>query len=109
MEGFISYSSFSLTIIDTFLERREIAKYDEKKLNEENRRLKTQKLNEERLKERKDIYVKKYGKKWGTIVAEKKIQIGMTKDMVLDSWGEPDDINRTVGECGVRTNNGFTV
>ena len=48
----------------------------------------------------KDIF-KKYGKKWGKLVSEKKIMIGMTKEMVLDSWGKPKDINRTVGEWGV--------
>ncbi len=89
-DGYISYSSFSLAAVDSFLERREIAKYDEMKLYEE-----------QQLKNRKDTYVKKYGKKWGTIVADKNIQIGMTDKMVLDSWGQPDDINRTVGSWGV--------
>lgn len=100
IEGFISYSSFSLAVVDSFLDRREIAKYEEKKLYEEERRLAVEKLKEEKLKERKGIYVKKYGKKWGTTVAEKMIQIGMTKEMVIDSWGQPDDINRTVGSWG---------
>lgn len=45
--------------------------------------------------------IKKYGKKWGKIVGNKQIMIGMTKEMVLDSWGDPKDINRSVGSWGV--------
>lgn len=51
--------------------------------------------------EHKKYCLKTYGKKWGQLVYEKKIQIGMTEEMVLDSWGVPDDINRTVGSWGV--------
>ena len=37
---------------------------------------------------------------WNTII-NNQIQLGMTKEMVIDSWGRPDDINRTVGSWGV--------
>ena len=30
-----------------------------------------------------------------------KVTLGMTKDQVMLSWGQPDDINRTVGSWGV--------
>ena len=52
-------------------------------------------------KERIKLMTKKYGKKWGKIVANKEIMVGMTKAMVIDSWGKPDDINRSVGSWGV--------
>jgi len=45
--------------------------------------------------------IEKYGDKWGKLVDEGKIQLGMTKEMVEDSWGKPDDINRSVGSWGV--------
>ena len=34
-------------------------------------------------------------------IEEREVYIGMTKEMVLTSWGEPKDINRTVTEWGV--------
>lgn len=36
------------------------------------------------------------------LVREGKIQLGMTKEMVRQAWGEPDRINRTVSTTGVR-------
>jgi len=45
--------------------------------------------------------IKKYGEKWGKLVNEGKIKIGMTKQMVRDSWGKPNDIRRSVGSWGV--------
>ena len=47
------------------------------------------------------IFEEKYGNKYGPLVEQNKIKIGMTKEMVEDSWGKPDDINRTVGSWGV--------
>jgi len=44
--------------------------------------------------------VKKYGKVNGRMVAEHSISIGMTKSMVLDSWGDPDEINVTSRRTG---------
>lgn len=39
--------------------------------------------------------IAKYGKYWGKFVAEGQLEIGMTKQMCRDSWGEPESINRT--------------
>ena len=47
------------------------------------------------------VMTKKYGASWATLIVAEKIKIGMTKAMVKDSWGEPEDINRTVGSWGV--------
>lgn len=44
----------------------------------------------------KKSLIVKYGQKDATRILEKKIWIGMTKDMLKLSWGSPDDINRTV-------------
>lgn len=64
------------------------------------------------MKERKDkeykIHVQnqkrkmiaKYGKYWGNMVAEMQLEIGMTKQMCRDSWGEPQEINRTTTQYG---------
>ena len=45
---------------------------------------------------------RKYGKsRFFRSILDEQIRIGMSKEMVADSWGEPQDINRTVGEWGV--------
>lgn len=49
---------------------------------------------------RKKKLVAKYGKYWGNLVAEGQLEIGMTKQMCLDSWGEPDSINKTSTRYG---------
>ena len=48
------------------------------------------------LKKRRDFYINKYGPVNGEKVAKGLIWIGMTEAMLLDSWGQPEDINTTV-------------
>lgn len=50
---------------------------------------------------RKSELVKKYGETNAQRIIDKKIWIGMTDKMARESWGEPKDINRTVGTFGV--------
>ncbi|MCF1753383.1 hypothetical protein [Mariniradius sediminis] len=45
---------------------------------------------------------KKYGSTIGKRIFMKEVWIGMTEDMLLDSWGEPEEINRTVTATLVR-------
>ena len=47
-----------------------------------------------------NAYIKKYGTKFGSSVAEGTIEIGMNKKMVKDAWGLPDHINTTTGSYG---------
>lgn len=44
--------------------------------------------------------IAKYGKYWGRLVAEGQLEIGMTKQMCRDSWGDPESINRTSTRYG---------
>ena len=44
--------------------------------------------------------IAKYGKYWGKLVADGQLEIGMTKQMCRDSWGEPENINRTSTRYG---------
>ena len=46
--------------------------------------------------ERKVALTKKYGSSVATRILEGKIWIGMTEQMLLESWGQPEDINTTV-------------
>jgi hypothetical protein len=44
----------------------------------------------------KKSLIKKFGKKNAERILQRKVWIGMTKDMALESWGEPEDVNRTI-------------
>jgi hypothetical protein len=54
------------------------------------------------INKRRPVYVKKYGSINGEKVAKGLIWIGMTEAMLLDSWGQPEDINSTVTRYGSR-------
>jgi hypothetical protein len=54
------------------------------------------------LKTRREKYYPKYGKEIGEKIALEKIWIGMTEEMLLDSWGNPEDINQTVNRYSNR-------
>jgi hypothetical protein len=63
-------------------------------------------------KERYNSLVKKYGVKMAERIAIGGLYIGMTKEMVIESWGSPYDINTTSGSWGIHeqwiyTNNGY--
>lgn len=48
-----------------------------------------------------DDYVKKFGITNMNKIMQRKVSIGMTKEMCRASWGEPNDINKTTGNFGV--------
>lgn len=50
---------------------------------------------------RKAELTKKYGSSNATLILQGKIRIGMTKNMCIDAWGRPSDINKTSGSFGV--------
>ena len=64
----------------------------------EKRRIEEEK---QQLIERTNMLIKKYGKKYANMILEGKVQIGMTAEMCRESWGLPDDINRSTGTWGV--------
>lgn len=45
----------------------------------------------EDLSKREKMMILKYGWKWGMLVAENEVDVGMTPEMVVDAWGKPDD------------------
>lgn len=51
--------------------------------------------------ERKNYLIKKFGSLAAKEILNKKIWIGMTNQMTIESWGNPIDINRSVGAWGV--------
>ena len=71
----------------------------------EAKKKKEKKNRAERLKtvagERRANILKKYGMKTGTLILDNKIEVGMTKQMVVDALGSPDDKNITTNRYGV--------
>ena len=53
-----------------------------------------------KIKRERDL-IKKYGSHYGKMISEGRFAVGMTKDMLIESIGRPNDINRTVGSWGV--------
>lgn len=82
----------NLVLASTYEKEKE--EYNLKKLALE------EKINRERKVREKNI-IKKYGKYYGNLILQKKVVIGMNENMVIESWGRPEDINRTIGSFGV--------
>jgi hypothetical protein len=56
----------------------------------------------EAIYQRRTALTKKYGsKEIAEKIMAKKIWLGMTSEMAIESWGRPSDINKTVGSWGV--------
>jgi len=51
----------------------------------------------------KSLYVLKYGKKNGARVSNGSVWKGMTENMLKDSWGKPDKINKIKRKWGIFT------
>lgn len=51
-------------------------------------------------REKFERLVSKYGKDAAKMMVEGKVRIGWNKQMCRESWGEPDDINKTIGSWG---------
>lgn len=49
---------------------------------------------------RKALLIDKYGESIANLILSHKVHIGMTKDMARESWGRPQDINRTITQFG---------
>lgn len=43
----------------------------------------------------------KYGTNNANLIMDKKVKIGFSKTMCVESWGEPESINKTIGSYGV--------
>ena len=50
---------------------------------------------------RKVELTKKFGASNANLILEGIVQIGMTKAMCEESWGTPDDINKSIGSWGI--------
>ena len=77
---------------------------EEQRIKEEKRQREEaeyQAMLEKEEREYKANLIKKYGKRNALLILENAVQIGFTKEMCVEAWGEPYDINRTVTKNGV--------
>jgi hypothetical protein len=73
------------------------------KFETDNMRNKIPELEQEVITAYRELYVLKYGEGIGEKVSYKQIWAGMTDEMVRDSWGKPDKIDKNVKPWGVFT------
>lgn len=99
---------------ELYLNRRDIVDKDQikleplievaKKRDAENAITKAKELEEETIKreaiEKKIIL--EYGLEIGQRIIEKKAWIGMTEEMLIESWGKPDNINTSIYSWGIQ-------
>ena len=89
------------------LEEYVIFAEEQRKVEEEEARIQAQKeaefqaMLEKEEREHKASLIRKYGKKNALLILDNKVQIGFTKQMCIEAWGEPYDINRTITSWGV--------
>lgn len=51
--------------------------------------------------EYKSSLIKRFGRKNASIILENAVKIGFTKEMCIEAWGDPYDVNRTITHTGV--------
>jgi flagellar biosynthesis GTPase FlhF len=75
----------------------------QRRLEAEQRRQQLQAEAEARKKAKEQRIRSKYSSRIANKILNRTIWIGMTKEMLIDSWGQPsdDNINRSVGSWGV--------
>ena len=59
-------------------------------------------LQKEMAQKKKERAAKKWPKRVWAAIDKGTVFIGMTSAQAQESWGEPDDINRTISRAGVR-------
>ena len=82
---------FCPNILNAYREEQRIQ--EEKQQKEE---AEYQAMLEKEEREYKATLIKKYGKRNALLILENAVKIGFTKEMCVESWGEPYDINRTI-------------
>ena len=88
IEGYLIYFLVSAPFSNEFSAFVQNAK----KIEDEKKRID----NEQKIIKRKADLTKKYGLSAANKILDEVIWIGMTENMLLESWGEPEDINTTV-------------
>ena len=109
---FVSFTSFAQMTMEEYQTEKENLTNRKTELVKEIENIKTEidslqklalQLEQDIFTCKREILVIKYGIEIGSRVAYKRIWKGMTEDMLRDSWGKPDKIDKNVEKWGVFT------
>lgn len=74
---------------------------DEAQRMEEVQRQRQQELDDEReIQEMEDAYARKYGRSNAKLIMDGEVRLGWSKQMCIESWGEPSDRTRVTTQIG---------
>ena len=95
--GFLSYTYLKkeplvTAYIDGLVEAKREEREAQRGRQKQEKMAAEQKAKEARLA----AMIKKWGRELGTIIAERKVTVRMTQEQVIDAWGKPKDINKTI-------------
>lgn len=82
--------------------KNRIALNAKQKKYEIQRKAKTKIETAEKINQKKEAIINKYGLENGTAILNHKVKIGWSKSMCIASWGKPYDINRTTNAYGTQ-------
>jgi hypothetical protein len=81
--------------------RQKVAAAQAKKKKEEEDRAKWQAEQAKQDKERRESLVKRYGQKKADLILQGKVEVGFTKEMCKEAWGNPKSKNTTENRSGI--------
>ncbi|WP_026948090.1 hypothetical protein [Algoriphagus marincola] len=84
--------------------RDSLTRIKDERIRKENEERKKKDLEEKRkrIQERQASLINRFGKINADLIFQGKIRIGMTEEMLLESWGNPKRINKTTTRYGTR-------
>ena len=83
------------------LEEEKRKEKEKKLIEEERKRLENNRLIQIQSEKKKQSLIKLYGKTQAELILKGYVRIGMSKQMCIESWGEPKNINKTTGNYGI--------
>lgn len=81
----------NVVLADEYREEQRLLKEKEEREEQEQQAIFAQEEAQEEAR-----LIKKYGKRKAQLILDEKVEIGFTKQMCIEAWGEPQDINRTI-------------
>lgn len=81
----------NVVLADEYREEQRLLKEKEEREEQEQQAIFAQEEAHEKAR-----LIKKYGKRNAQLILDEKVEIGFTKQMCIEAWGEPQDINRTI-------------
>ncbi len=92
-------AKFMMDYIELANEYREKKRIEREE--EERKRAEYQAMLDKEEVEYKAVLIRKYGKRNALLILDNIVKLGFTKEMCIEAWGEPYDINRTITNNGI--------